>query len=286
MNYIILLNEMKKLFFGLLSLFAGAMLFVSCDGAENGVHYTGFYMMNVFDIKKSYIYPSFSDTAYFVEDIALGDGQTTLADGDRAYMSIDIDYDPYTMKYPKQKIGYVISKITRRELSEKGGFVVTKYNSPFKRMAELVSFMDHSGVVHDSDFLWADATTQNIIMCFKKGWICSPRMVVDSLRKGDLGAVLYFRLYADIAERKGWVDNEVITNDNIDLSAKIFSYNMDWEKIKSELTAEEQAMLSSIDSLTSHISVVVEGAKKDADGMYIPEGYFTNDKFANPYYKK
>ena len=276
---------MKKLLFGLLSLVAGAVFFVSCDGAENGVHYTGFYMMNVFDVKKSYIYPSFSDTAYFVEDIALGDGQTTLADGDRAYMSIDIDFDPYTMKYPKQKIGHVITKITRRELSSKGSFEVENYNSPFKRMAELVSFMDHSGVVHDADFLWADATTQNIVMCFNKGFTCEPRMVVDSLRKADMGAVLYFRLYANIAD-KGWVDKEVITSENSNLSAKIFSYKMDWEKIKNELTAEEQSLLAGIDSLTSHISVVVEGAKKDADGMYIPEGYFTNDKFANPYYKK
>ncbi len=277
---------MKKFFFSILSVLFLALSFVACDSAENNLHFTGTFP-NVFDVKKSYIYPSFADTSYFIKDIA----DYGLSSGDRAYILMDYEFNPYSMKLPNLSIGYVITKITRRELSRKGDVDFTRYNSPFKHKTDVVEFYEMGAngelqATHESDFLWADAETQNIVLCYKKGLNCSPRMVVDSLRKKDVGNVLYFRLYADIADR-GWIEEETFSYDNDPEKVyKIFSYNMDWDVIKSELTAEEQALLVKCDSLTSCISAVVEGCKLDDDGMYIPQNYLTNDKFANPLYKK
>ena len=282
---------MKRFFLSLLPVFSLVVLFAACEGAENYMHLTG-TIPNVFDVKKSYLYPSFSDTAYFINDISAGDGTTTLANGDRAYIMLNYEFDPYNMKTPKLTIGNVVTKITRRELNKKGSFDVTNYNSPFKHQTDLVEFYDMSASgelrnVHSSDFLWADAETQNIVLTYKKGLTCQPKMVVDSLRETAVGVTLFFRLYANLADKE-WVDNEVYSYDtNPDVCYKIISYNMDWDLIKSELTAEEQALLVKTDSLTSCIYAVTGTSKgQDGDGMYKPSPYLTEDKFANPLYKK
>ena len=205
---------------------------------------------------------------------------------------LNYEFDPYNMKTPKLTIGNVVTKITRRELNKKGSFDVANYNSPFKHQTDLVEFYDMSASgelrnVHSSDFLWADAETQNIVLTYKKGLTCQPKMVVDSLRETAVGATLFFRLYANLADKE-WVDNEVYSYDtNPDVCYKIISYNMDWDLIKSELTAEEQALLVKTDSLTSCIYAVTGTSKgQDGDGMYKPSPYLTEDKFANPLYKK
>ena len=282
---------MKRFFLSLLPVFSLVVLFAACEGAENYMHLTG-TIPNVFDVKKSYLYPSFSDTAYFINDISAGDGTTTLANGDRAYIMLNYEFDPYNMKTPKLTIGNVVTKITRRELNKKGSFDVANYNSPFKHQTDLVEFYDMSASgelrnVHSSDFLWADAETQNIVLTYKKGLTCQPKMVVDSLRETAVGVTLFFRLYANLADKE-WVDNEVYSYDtNPDVCYKIISYNMDWDLIKSELTAEEQALLVKTDSLTSCIYAVTGTSKgQDGDGMYKPSPYLTEDKFANPLYKK
>ena len=281
---------MKRFFLSLLPVSLFAILFAACEGAETYLHFTG-TIPNVFDVKKSYLYPSFSDTAYFINDISAGDGKTTLANGDRAYIMLNYEFDPYSMKVPKLTIGNVVTKITRRELKKKGSFDVANYNSPFKQQTDLVEFYDMSAAgelrnVHSSDFLWADAETQNIVLTYKNGLTCEPQMVVDSLRETAVGTTLFFRLYAKISN--GWPDNEVYSYDtDPDVCYKIISYNMDWDLIKSELTAEEQALLVKTDSLTSCIHAVTGTDKgKDGDGMYIPSPFLTEDKFANPLYKK
>ena len=66
---------------------------------------------------------------------------------------------------------------------------------------------------------------------------------------------------------------------------------MDWDMIFDELTASEKEQIVAMDSLRSHISLVTVKCKKDANGLYIPQGGLTNSmlvngKFANGLYNR
>lgn len=280
---------MKKYLSNLLLAILSVASFTACDNAEESYVSEGRFP-NVFDIKEgnnSYylsFVPAFSDTVYSFKKTDVPD----LSAGDRAYMLMKYTYDVYAMQKPQLSLHHIITKFPRRSLDKKGSFIASLYNTPFNKRFDFVDFYDMKGATHTADFLWADAETQNIVLSYNKGLNCSPKMVVDSLREGNSVPVLYFRLYADISNR-GWVEDEKETysyDNNPELLYKVFSYNMDWDLIKEELTASEQAILEKSDTLTSCISVVVNGCNVDDKGMYIPYRYFTEDKFANPLYNR
>lgn len=281
---------MKNRFCYLLLVFAG-ILFAQCDdNAEVGKTYEG-YFMNVFDINKSYAVTVFPDTSYFVNNINSGDGRTALNSGDRAYMTMKYYYDPYSMIEPEFTIVDVHSKVKLSDMSAKGSFDGNLYNSAF---ATVEPFLNFQYVGNDfttrqvsrtnATFLWADKNTQNIAVAYDNGKYSAGeyKMTLDSLR----GSVLYFRLYANL--RGDWVDNDTYSYEaSPQYSCKILSYNMDWDFIYNELTDSEKAEIVALDSLTSNISLVVkENSPKDANGIYIPKNFFTNDKFANPLYNR
>lgn len=273
---------MKNILSNLLLAMLSVVLFAACDNGEESLNYEG-YFLNVYDIKEGgndYFFsfaPAFADTTYSIKKSeALG-----LSAGERAYMVMKYHFDAYAMQRPEITAAEVITKITRRSLSKKADVDVSKYNNAFSSV-ELLTFSDMSKEFAFNNFLWADGETQNIAVKYDKELNCTPRMTVDSLRNG----VLYFRLYANL-ENRGWVDSETYSYEsNPDKACKILSFNMDWDMIFDELTTPEKDAIVAVDSLTSCISVVVDGCKKDADGLYIPNPAFTNNKFANGLYKR
>ena len=195
-------------------------------------------------------------------------------------------FDVYAMQKPQVSVHELVTKVSRRAMSAKSSFDVALYNSPFTS-PDLVTFSDHSRDFAFTDYLWADGETQNVAVRYSEELNCTPKMTVDSLRNG----VLYFRLYANL-ENRGWVDAETYRYDELPGKVcTILSFNMDWDMIFDELTAYEKEQIVAMDSLRSHISLVAVKCKKDANGLYIPQGGLTNSmlvngKFANGLYNR
>ena len=271
----------NKLFNLLLAAVCVVAVFCACDKAEVGREYSG-YFRNVFDVKKSFVYPAFSDTFYIVGNKKEFPQLDTEC---RAYMTMKYFFDAYAMDKPEMSIADVISIVPVNSMSRKENVKVQNYNSPFFNVEPIV-FYDMSGNVCDEPYtyIWADSATQNVAVRYKQPLNLEHRMTVDSLR----GDTLFFRLYASL-KNKGWEEpvNEIVRyNEAPDVNCRILSYKMDWDMIFSELTEAEQAEIVKVDSLTSNIAIVVEKCKKDADGLYIPAKGRTNDWFRNKLYKR
>lgn len=271
----------NKLFNLLLAAVCVVAVFCACDKAEVGREYSG-YFRNVFDVKKSFVYPAFSDTFYIVGNKKEFPQLDTEC---RAYMTMKYFFDAYAMDKPEMSIADVISIVPVNPMTRKENVKVQNYNSPFFNV-EPVVFYDMSGSVCDEPYtyIWADSATQNVAVRYKQPLNLEHRMTVDSLR----GDTLFFRLYASLQDKE-WKEpvNEIFRyNEAPDVNCRILSYKMDWDMIYSELTEAEQAEIVKIDSLTSNIAIVVEKCKKDADGLYIPAKGRTNDWFRNKLYKR
>lgn len=278
---------MKKLLSNLLLAMLSAVAFTACDDAEDTRYYEG-YFLNVYDVKEGgnsnfvAFAPAFADTLYQIKKTEA----PGFSVGDRAYTVMKYYFDVYAMQKPQVSVHELVTKVSRRAMSAKGSFDVALYNSPFTS-PELVTFSDHSRDFAFTDYLWADGETQNVAVRYSEELNCTPKMTVDSLRNG----VLYFRLYANL-ENRGWVDGETYKYDELPGKVcKILSFNMDWDMIFDELTASEKEQIVAMDSLRSHISLVTVKCKKDANGLYIPQGGLTNSmlvngKFANGLYNR
>ena len=273
-------NKVLHALFALLA----AVFVCSCDPAEVERTYEG-YFRNVFDVKKSFVYPAFSDTFYIASNMK--EFSSKLNGKDRAYMTMYYFYDAYAMSKPEVEIADVITTITPQNMSSREDvrkhFGKDKYNSPFNAV-EPVVFYDLTGNVCDEPYtyIWADSATQNIGVRYNKGLNCEAKLVVDSLR----GNTLFFRLYAHLQNR-GWDEEEVFQyTESPDVNCRILSYKMDWDAIYNDLTPAEQAEIVTKDSLTSNIALVVKNCKIDANGLYIPNKGFTGDLFKNKLYKK
>lgn len=284
---------MKNIFANLLLLLSMAVSFTACDGEVASTLEVPF--CNIYDVKEGgnnnflSLVPLYADTAYSVKKT----DAPGLSVGDRALVFMKFYNDFYAM--PRPEVSYVetVTKITRHSMSRKGSFEVSKslYNSAFPVVAPLPLSDYPKGFCTTSygEYLFADGETQNVSVAFDKGYTCEHKMTIDSLRDG----VLYFRLYAHL-DKKGWEDSEAYEGGS-DKLCKILSYNMDWDLILDELTTPEKEEIVTLDSLSSHISLVVASCKKDADGLYIPKGGLTNSqlidakpangKFANGLYK-
>ena len=257
--------------------------FCACDEAEVGLEYSGTFL-NVFDVKKSFVYPTFSDTSYVVMNKADFPQLTTEC---RAYMELRYDFDVYAMNKPEMSISNVVSLVPINSMTRKENVKVQNYNSPFYSVENYIAFYDMSGnlcPLEDAKFMWADSITQNVAVRYKQPLNLEHRMTVDSLR----GDTLFFRLYASLNDKE-WEEpvNEVYQYTKFPtINNRILSYKMDWDMIFSELTEAEQAEIVKIDSLTSNIALVVEECRKDANGLYIPAKGRTNDWFKNGLYKR
>ena len=271
-------NKVLHALFALLA----AVFVCSCEPAEVERTYEG-YFRNVCDVKKSFVFPAFSDTFYIVDNVK---EFPQLNGKERAYMTMYYFYDAYAMSKPRVEIADVITTVTMQNMSCKAEveelFSKDKLNSAFKTV-EPVVFYDLTGNLCDEPYtyIWADSVTQNIGVRYNKGLNCEAMLVVDSLR----GNTLFFRLYANL-QYGDRVEEVFQYTEAPNVNCRILSYKMDWDAIYNDLTPAEQAEIVTMDSLTSNIALVVEGCKKNADGLYIPNKGFTGDLFKNKLYKK
>lgn len=279
---------MKNIFANLLLVLLLVFAFVACDNAEESYVVEG-TSLNIYDVKAgandyflSFV-PVFADTAYTIKANEAGG----LVPGDRVYAVLKHEFDAYAMQKPQVSFLEHITKVRRSPMSKKGSFDAELYNSPFSAVDNLFSFSDFSRNFLYYECLWTDGETQNVAVRYDKGLNCSAVMTVEGLRDG----VLYFRLYANIADRE-WVDNETFSyNELPNKACKILSFNMDWDMIYDELSEAERKEIVAIDSLRSNISLVVNGCKKDENGLYEPQSAPTNinvpkKKFANKLYNR
>lgn len=266
----------KKFIYLLLFVFLGVGV-TGCDDPEVSMTRQGTFE-NVFDVENSLVCPAFSEDKYSVNNLA----EMGLRNGDRVYMRLRYYHDMYSMPTPYIDIETVHTKVPFLSMSRKGSFDETLFNTPLAGVAPIYFFTINGQVSNEPiTYIWADDETQNVAVRYDKDMIGEFKMTLDSVRE----SVAFFRLYANLSPADGRIDPYTFPfENNPEQVCKILSFKMDWDMLRGELSEKDNVVIAEQQVLTSCISVVVEGCKPDANGMYIPNRGYTIDKFKNPLY--
>lgn len=258
----------------------------SCDSPESYVVHKGTFR-SVFERKKNKIIPVLFTDSFVVKninDVVMNDGKG-LEEGDRAYMDVTYVYEPLAMPAPDMEIVNVYAEVPLQKLSSRQEVADVDfkylYNSPIKKI-ETVWLQ--SMTVGDARYAWADDKTQNIVVNYNKNDYGSFKLALDSVSYS--GGTLYFRLYSHLEPANGRIDPYAFPSEAnpTEKVCRILSFEVDWEKLKNELTADELSRLTTYEQISSAIAIVGEECEK-VNGLYVPkEKVRTNFFFKNPWY--